>query len=91
MAVTINMKHSNMSSRMETFITDAIVMAKLKHCGDLNLMATSIMEKLVDRYEGNWNTIILEAISEFGHSVSGCSGSYIDATHQDCRYVIFKS
>ena len=54
----INDKHSNMPLRMENFMTDAIILAKIKHSGDLNKMAKSVIDKLVDCYGGHWNVII---------------------------------
>ena len=50
MALKILEKHSEMSINKETFITDAIILAKVKHGEDETKMAETITEKLKSRY-----------------------------------------
>ena len=91
LVVRIDGKHSNMSSRMESFITDAIIIAKLKHSEDVNKMAEAITEKLDDCYCGTWNTIVYKDTTDTGYHIRTCSGTYIQVNHQGLNFTVFKN
>ena len=48
----INEKDSLMSSEMEEFITDTIIIAKVKNSGDTFKMAEAIRKKLDEHFGG---------------------------------------
>ena len=58
MGVKINRKHSKMSSKMKTFITDPIIIAKVKHSGGLSKMAETLTDKLDYHFGGDWHAFI---------------------------------
>ena len=92
MAVRILKKHELMHSKMELFITDAIIISNLKHAGNLNKMASSIVKKLDDRYGGSiWNAIVTKAGSESGFLVQYKPGTCLEAQYEGYDFTIFQA
>ena len=81
-----------MHSKMELFITDAIVISNLKHAGNLNKMAGCIVKKLDDRYGGSiWNAIVTKAGSESGFLVQYKPGTCLEAQYEGYDFTIFQA
>ena len=92
MGVKINRKHSKMSSKMETFIIDAIIVAKVKHSGgNLSKMAESITDKLDDRFGGDWHALVKKSGCKTGYNVKPRSGTFIHVTHDGHVFTVFKT
>ena len=61
--IKIIRKH-NITEKMETFITDTIILAKLRHYEDSNKMLSVIRQKLIKCNGGNWNIIFFKTESK---------------------------
>ena len=82
---------SDMSTKMESFIIDAIIVAKFKHSEDLIKMAISIKAKLENHYCGYWNVFVKTIGSETGYCIRKTSGTCIQVSDEDHRFTVFKS
>ena len=91
--IQIIRKSQFISEKMDTFIIDTIIMAKLRHYEDSNQMMSVIRQKLKEYYWGNWNVIFQKAGSkkEFvlkQHFLSGC---WLEAKYDGFNFFVFKS
>ena len=55
--IQIIQKSQFVSEKMETYITDTIIMARLRHYEDSNKMMAAVRQKLKEYFWGNWNTV----------------------------------
>ena len=80
-----------MNMKLESFVTDTIVVQKLKYSGNFNEIARAIKEKLEDQYGDTWSVIITKNWNQTE------SGSYfyqyaqIQLTYEYGIYLILKS
>ena len=80
-----------MNVKLESFVTDTIVVQKLKYSGNFNEIARAIKEKLEDQYGDTWSVIITKNWNQTE------SGSYfyqyaqIKLTYESGIYLILKS
>ena len=91
--LTIREKDSSMSHKMSEFITDAIIIAKVKNAGVMSKMAEAINEKLEENFGGSWTVIVMK--SDHGgwamNGIPSMKGTYIEVDHGAHTYVIFKN
>ena len=80
-----------MNVKLESFVTDTIVVQKLKYSGNFNIIARGIKEKLEDQYGGRWNVVITKDwyLTDSGSSVA--QYSQIQLTYESRTYTVFKS
>ena len=91
--VQIIQKSQFVSEKMETFITDTIIMARLRHYEDSNQMMSAVRQKLKEYYWGNWNIIFQKAGSkeEFVVKQHFLSGYWLKAKYDGFNFFVFKS
>ena len=91
--IQIIRKSQFISEKMETFIIDTIIMAKLRHYEDSNQMMSVIRQKLKEYYWGNWNMIFQKAGSkkEFVLKQHFLSGYWLEAKYDGFNFFVFKS
>ena len=80
-----------MNVKLESFVTDTIVVQKLKYSGNFKEIARGIKEKMEDQYGGRWNVIIAKdwLLNESGSCASKCA--QILLTYEFRIYSVFKS
>ena len=89
----INEKDSLMDSDIEEFITDTIIIAKVKNGGDTGKMAEAIEKKLDEHFGGRWTVLVIKK-NNAGWAISGIQhrkGTYIDVDHGAHTYLIFEN
>ena len=88
----VNEKDSLMSSEMEEFITDTIIIAKVKNSGDTFKMAEAIRKKLDEHFGGMWTVLVIKKDNS-GWAINGIrwNGTYIDVDHGAHSYTIFRN
>ena len=93
LGVNVRRKDSEMLMETESFIIDTIVIEKLKHTGNFNILAETISDKLTNQYGGCWSVLIskLPKSPESGYSIPYVRGSNIDLTYDGHLYTVFKS
>ena len=89
--ITIRDKNSSMSKQMEEFITDTIIIAKVKNAGVMSKMAAAIKNKLDENFGGFWMVLILKR-DHGGWAMDGILSNdpYIEVHHGAHNYIIFK-
>ena len=91
--ITIREKDPLMSHEMEEFITDTIIIAKVKNSGVMHKMAGAIQKKLEENFGGHWAVIVMK--SDHGgwamNGIPSIKGTYIEVDHGAHTYVIFKN
>ena len=82
-----------MNVKLESFVTDTIVVQRLKNSGNFNEIARAIYEKLINQYGGSWSVLVVKSpISpESGSCFSKVPGSQIDLTYDDHNYTVFNT
>ena len=93
--ITISKKDSLMSSDMEEFITDTIIIAKVKNEGERHAdskMAKAINKKLDEHFGGSWLVFISKCETAPCWVSSGIpwNGTYIEIEHGAYNFVIFR-
>ena len=85
-------KAAEMPPTMEEFITDTIIIAKVKNGGDMVKMADAIKKKLDEHFGGMWTVFVIKK-DNAGWAIRGISGTgtFIDVDHGAHTYVIFKN
>ena len=74
----INEKDSLMDSDIEEFITDTIIIAKVKNGGDMNKMSEAIKKKLNENFGGSWTVIVVKwPIGGLARSGIPWNGTYL--------------
>ena len=88
----INEKDSLMSSEMEEFITDTIIIAKVKNSGNTSKMSDAISKKLDEHFGGMWTVLVIKKDNR-DWALNGIpwNGTYIDVDHGAHTYIIFRS
>ena len=80
-----------MNVKLESFVTDTIVVQKLKYSGNFNEIARAIKEKLEDQYGDSWNVIITKNWNRTKSGSFFSQYAYIQLTYESRNYSIFKS
>ena len=89
----VNKKDALMPPVMEEFITDTIIIAKVKNGGDTFKMAEAIRKKLDQHFGGMWTVLVIKK-DNAGWAINGIQnkkGTFIDVDHGAHTYVIFKN
>ena len=86
----VNEKGALMSPAMAEYITDTIIIAKVKNGGDTGKMAEAIEKKLDEHFGGRWTVLVIKK-NNAEWSINGLSHTYIDVDHGAHTYVIFKN
>ena len=79
---------NNITEKMETFITDTIILAKLRHYKDSNKMVSMIRQKLTECNGGNWNIIFYKAESKLHFNVRTIV--FLEAIYDGFKFFIFQ-
>jgi hypothetical protein len=87
--LTVNAKDDLMSDHMEEFITDTIIIAKVKNSGEMLRMADAITKKLDEHFGGSW-TVFISKKWDCGWAGIPWNGTYINVDHGAHRYAIFR-
>jgi hypothetical protein len=87
--IKIIQKHQNITEKMETFITDTIILAKLRHYKDSNKMVSVIRQKLTEYNGGNWNIIFHKAESKLMASVRQIA--FLQAIYDGFKFIVFQT
>ena len=80
-----------MNVKLESFVTDTIVVQKLKYSGNFNEIARAIKEKLEDQYGDSWNVIITKNWNRTESGSFFSQYAQIRLTYESRTYTIFKS
>ena len=59
--LTIREKDSSMSHKTSEFITDTIIIAKVKNGGVMSKMAEAINKKLEENFGDSWTVIVMKS------------------------------
>ena len=86
----VNEKDASMPPEMKEFITDTIIIAKVKNGGDTGKMAEAIEKKLDEHFGGRWTVLVIKK-NNTGWAINGLSNTYIIVDHGAHSYVIFKN
>ena len=89
----VNEKDASMPPEMKEFITDTIIIAKVKNGGDMGKMAKAIRKKLEEHFGGSWHVLVIKK-NNAGWAISGIQhrkGTYIDVDHGAHTYLIFEN
>ena len=87
--IKVIQKHKNITEKMETFITDTIILAKLRHDKDSNKMLSVIRQKLTEYNGGNWNIIFHKAGSNLMASVR--TTAFFEAIYDGFTFFVFQN
>ena len=88
----INEKDSLMAYDIEEFITDAIIIAKVKNGGNMNKMSEAINKKLNENFGGSWTVIVVKwPIGGLARSGIPWNGTYINVDYGAHSFIIFRS
>ena len=87
--LTVNYKDDLMSSHMEEFITDTIIIAKAINGGEMWGMAEAITKKLGEHFGGSW-TVFISKKWDCGWAGMPWNCTYINVDHGAHRYCIFR-
>ena len=85
--IKIIRKH-NITEKMETFITDTIILAKSRHYKDSNKMVSVIRQKLTECNGQNWNIIFFKAESKLHCNVRQLA--FLDAIYDGFTFFVFQ-
>ena len=88
--LTILDKDPLMSYEMAEFITDTIIIAKVKNGGDMFKMAEAINMKLDENFGGSWTVFLTKCYCGSASSGIPWNGTYIEVDHGAHNYVIFR-
>ena len=90
--LSIDRKSPEMTQEMEEFITDTIIIAKVRNGGNTDKMAEAIQNKLNGRYGKSWAIFILKNASfvDFSFRISHQTGTFIEVTHGRHTYTVYK-
>ena len=80
-----------MNVKVESFVTDTIVIQRLKYSGNFDEIAKGIKEKLEDQYGGRWNVVITKHWRLTDSGSSAAQYSQIQLTYESRTYIVFKS
>ena len=89
----VNKKDPLMPTEMEEFITDTIIISKVKNGGHTNKMADAIKKKLDEHFGGWWTVLVIKGTNA-GWAIKGIQsqkGTFINVDHGAHTYFIFKS
>ena len=86
--IKITQKH-NITEKMESFITDTIILAKLRHYKDSNKMVSVIRQKLSEYNGGNWNIIFFKTGSKFWAHVRQIA--CLEAIYDGFKFFVFQT
>ena len=87
----VNRKDVLMPPEMEEFITDTIIIAKVKNGGDTLKMADAIKKKLDEHFGGRWTALVIKK-DNTGWAITGIQyGTFIYVDHGAHTYIIFKN
>ena len=91
--IQIIQKSQFVSEKMETYMTDTIIMARLRHFEDSNQMMAAVRQKLKEYFWGNWNIIFQKAGSkkEFVVKQHYLCGYWLEAKYDGFNFFVFKS
>ena len=87
--IKIIQKHHTITETMKTFITDTIIMAKLRHDKDPSKMVSVIRQKLTEYNGGNWNIIFYKAGSKLMFKVRNIA--FFEAIYDGFNFFIFQT
>ena len=87
--IKIIQKNQKITEKMETFITDTIILAKLRHDKDSNKMVSVIRQKLTEYNGGNWNIIFYKAGSKLKASVINIA--FLEAIYDGFKFIVFQN
>ena len=90
----VNEKGALMSPAMAEYITDTIIIAKVKNGGDAVKMADAIRKKLNEHFGGMWTVLVVNIKNNTDWSIIGIqrqNGTFINVDHGAHTYVIFKN
>ena len=86
--IKIIQKHK-ITEKMETFITDTIILAKLRHYKDSNKMVSVIRQKVTERNGGNWNIIFYKTGSKLMAHVGQIA--FLEAIYDGFNFFVFQT
>ena len=78
-----------MTEKMETFIIDTIILAKLRHYKDSNKMVSVILQKLTECNGGNWNLIYYKTGSKL--KALSRTIAMLDAIYDGFTFFVFQN
>ena len=88
----VNEKGALMSPAMAEYITDTIIIAKVKNGGDMNKMSEAIKKKLNQNFGGSWTVIVVKwPIGGLARSGIPWNGTYINVDHGAHSFIIFRA
>ena len=87
--IKIMQKHQSITETMKTFISDTIILAKLRHDKDSNKMVSVIRQKLTEYNGGNWNIIFSKAGSKLMFKVRNIA--FFEAIYDGFNFFIFQT
>ena len=88
--LTVLNKDQLMSYEMAEFITDTIIIAKVKNGGNMLKMAEAINMKLDENFGGSWTVFVTKCNCGSASSGTPWNGTYIEVNHGAHNYVIFR-
>lgn len=78
----------NITEKMETFITDTIILAKSRHCKDSKKMVSVIRHKLTECNGENWSIIFYKTESEPYYNVRQLA--FLEAIYDGFTFFVFQ-